>query len=171
MGPRNARWGVPNRARGRHANAAIWAFGGAPCGATKRVRGLPKWVRGRHADAATGAFGGTPNGATKRVRGVPNRARCRHANAAYGAFCGAPYGDTKPVSGVPKWMRCRQAGDEHEELSAGRLTHHVDVVVHTPIKYLVEHMKSHVRINTLMQANIALEYVCTLYSTSSISPD
>ena len=25
----------------------------------------------RHAGAATGAFGGAPNGATKRVRGVP----------------------------------------------------------------------------------------------------
>ena len=28
---------------GRHANPATRAFGGAPDGATKRVRGVPKW--------------------------------------------------------------------------------------------------------------------------------
>ena len=31
--------------RSPHANPAIGAFGGAPYGATKRVRGVPKWVR------------------------------------------------------------------------------------------------------------------------------
>ena len=46
-------------------------FGGAPYGATKRVRGVPKWGWGRHAGAAILAFGGAPYGATKRVRGVP----------------------------------------------------------------------------------------------------
>ena len=30
-------------ARGRHANPAIGAFGGAPYGATILVRGVPKW--------------------------------------------------------------------------------------------------------------------------------
>ena len=28
-----------------HANAATWAFCGAPCGAAKCVRGVPKWAR------------------------------------------------------------------------------------------------------------------------------
>ena len=56
---------------GRHARSATGAFGGAPYGATKRVRGVPKWMGGRHARFATGDFGGAPYGATKRVRGVP----------------------------------------------------------------------------------------------------
>ena len=54
-----------------HAACGAGAFGGAPCGATNRVRGVPKWGVEPHADAATGAFGGAPYGATKRVRGVP----------------------------------------------------------------------------------------------------
>ena len=29
-----------------HVNPATGAFGGAPCGATKRVRGVPKWACG-----------------------------------------------------------------------------------------------------------------------------
>ena len=33
--------------------------------------GCAERARGRHADAATGAFGGAPYGAAKRVRGVP----------------------------------------------------------------------------------------------------
>ena len=39
--------GVPKWVRWAHANAAIWAFGGAPYGATKRVRGVPKGAGGR----------------------------------------------------------------------------------------------------------------------------
>ena len=78
-------------------------FGGAPCGATKRVRGVPKWGVEPHANAATGAFGGAPYGATKRVRGVPKWGVEPHASAATGAFGGAPYGATKRVRGVPKW--------------------------------------------------------------------
>eukprot|EP00959_Pyramimonas_sp_CCMP1952_P444796 9313196-Pyramimonas_sp.AAC.1 len=35
---------------------ATGAFGGAPYGAAKRVKGVPKWVVGGHADPATGAF-------------------------------------------------------------------------------------------------------------------
>ena len=54
-----------------HADPATGAFGGAPYGATKRVRGVPECVWGRHADAATWAFGGAPYVATKRVRGAP----------------------------------------------------------------------------------------------------
>ena len=56
---------------GTHVDTATGAFGGAPYGATKRVRGAPKWAWGRHANAATGAFGGDPYGATILVRGVP----------------------------------------------------------------------------------------------------
>ena len=55
----------------RHAGPGTGAFGGAPYGATKCVRGVPRWVRWAHAKAAAGAFGGVPHGATKRVRGVP----------------------------------------------------------------------------------------------------
>ena len=54
-----------------HAGGGTGAFGGAPYGATKRVRGVPNWVCGTHAGGSTGAFGGAPYGATKRVRGVP----------------------------------------------------------------------------------------------------
>ena len=35
------------------------------------MRGVPKWVGGTHANCATEASGGAPHGATKRVRGVP----------------------------------------------------------------------------------------------------
>ena len=52
------------------ADPATGALGGAPYGATKRVRGVAKWG-GLHAGAATGAFGGAPHGATIPVRGVP----------------------------------------------------------------------------------------------------
>eukprot|EP00959_Pyramimonas_sp_CCMP1952_P187940 3929683-Pyramimonas_sp.AAC.1 len=39
-------------------------FGGAPHGATKRVRVGPKWVGETHVDPATGAAGGALYGAT-----------------------------------------------------------------------------------------------------------
>ena len=61
MGMRWAGW--------THVNAATGAFGGAPYGATNRVRGVPKWVARTHVDSATGAFGGAPYGATNRVMG------------------------------------------------------------------------------------------------------
>ena len=38
-----------------YAGPASAAFGGAPHGATKRVRGVPTWVAGAHAAAATEA--------------------------------------------------------------------------------------------------------------------
>eukprot|EP00959_Pyramimonas_sp_CCMP1952_P340347 7128851-Pyramimonas_sp.AAC.1 len=89
---------VPKSARSRHADPAAGAFGGAPHGATKRVRGVPARVQGpcrwglrwsspvghdmfegcvpvRHADVAAGAFGEAPFGAAERVSGVPNRVR------------------------------------------------------------------------------------------------
>eukprot|EP00959_Pyramimonas_sp_CCMP1952_P257912 5389921-Pyramimonas_sp.AAC.1 len=36
--------------RGTHADGGTGALGGAPYGATKRVRGVPKWVWGTHVD-------------------------------------------------------------------------------------------------------------------------
>ena len=38
-----------------------------PYGATKGVRGVPKLLRWAHANAATWAFDGAPYGVTKRV--------------------------------------------------------------------------------------------------------
>ena len=104
------------------------AFGGAPHGATKRVREVLDWVVQRHVGATIGAFGGAPYGATKRVGGVPKlMVRCgrghwglrwtspkwatklvsgvpvvvgAHADAAFGAFGGAPYGATQLLRGV-----------------------------------------------------------------------
>ena len=77
-----------------HARRATGAFGGAPYGPTKRVRGVPKWRRRSHANPATGAFGKAPYGAAKRVRGVPKWRRRRHATWAFG---GSPYGATNRV--------------------------------------------------------------------------
>ena len=54
-----------------HAGPATEAFGEAPYGATKRVRGAPKWGVELHADPASVAFGGAPYWATNRVRGAP----------------------------------------------------------------------------------------------------
>eukprot|EP00959_Pyramimonas_sp_CCMP1952_P187397 3918483-Pyramimonas_sp.AAC.1 len=71
------------------AGAATGALGGAPHGATMRVRGMPEWARWCHAGADTGALGEAPDGATKRVRGMPKVARWCHASAA-GALGGAP---------------------------------------------------------------------------------
>ena len=55
-----------------------------------------------NAPAATGALGGAPDGATKRVRGVPKRVWRTHADCATGTLSGAPYGATKRVRGEPK---------------------------------------------------------------------
>eukprot|EP00959_Pyramimonas_sp_CCMP1952_P451747 9458359-Pyramimonas_sp.AAC.1 len=59
--------------RGRQANPAIAAFGGAPYETTKRgcVCVCAKMGRGRHANPAFGACGGALYVAAKRVRGVP----------------------------------------------------------------------------------------------------
>ena len=47
--------------------------GGAPCGATKRVRGVPKrvWPRNVRVVCRSECGGACGYGATKRVRGVP----------------------------------------------------------------------------------------------------
>eukprot|EP00959_Pyramimonas_sp_CCMP1952_P086134 1801444-Pyramimonas_sp.AAC.1 len=44
-------------ARGRHANAATGAFGGAPLWGHDPREGCTEMARGSHANAATGAFG------------------------------------------------------------------------------------------------------------------
>ena len=49
---------VPKRPTGTHANTAECAFGGAPDGATHRVRGVPKQPDGAHTNTTTWAFGG-----------------------------------------------------------------------------------------------------------------
>ena len=80
-----------------HANFVSGAFGGAPHGATNRVRGVPKWVGETHVDPPTGAFGGAPHGATNDApHGIilMGMARVRHADPPTGAFGGAPYGAT-----------------------------------------------------------------------------
>ena len=55
----------------RHADAAAEAFGGAPCGATKRVKGVLEWAWGPHAVAPTETIGGAPYRAANRVKRVP----------------------------------------------------------------------------------------------------
>eukprot|EP00959_Pyramimonas_sp_CCMP1952_P160050 3347571-Pyramimonas_sp.AAC.1 len=60
--------GVTQWARVTHANADTGAFGGAPHGATKRVRGVLEWTWVTHAGGGTRAFVGASFGAKKRVR-------------------------------------------------------------------------------------------------------
>ena len=95
--------GVPKWVWGAHAGGGTGAFGGAPYGATTRVRGVLNWVCVTHAGGPVGASGGAPYGATKRVRGVPNWVCVTHAGGPIGAFGGAPCGATIRVRSVPKW--------------------------------------------------------------------
>eukprot|EP00959_Pyramimonas_sp_CCMP1952_P001485 30526-Pyramimonas_sp.AAC.1 len=74
-----------------HVDTATEDFGGAPFGATKRLRGVPTWVARTHVDTATGACG-APLGATKRMKGVPTWVARTHVDTVTGAFCGVPYG-------------------------------------------------------------------------------
>ena len=135
-----------------------WGHWWSSLGGTKRVRGLPKWRRRCHANPATGAFGGAPYGATIRVKGAlkwgwnrvrtlplgpsvelpmgprsavlgrgtacdrghwglrrsslwgrepcegcANMGRWCHADPLAGAFGGGFYGAANRVRGVPKW--------------------------------------------------------------------
>ena len=88
--------------RGRHANPATGAFGGAPCGATILVRGVPKWGGAAMRTLPLRPSVEFPLG-HKRVRDVPKNVVGKHAGPGTGAFGGAPYGATKRVRGVPKW--------------------------------------------------------------------
>ena len=63
-----------------YAGASTGALGGAPYGATKRVRGVPGCVAGTHVSAATGAFGGAPYRATKLLRGVGGGEACERGH-------------------------------------------------------------------------------------------
>ena len=69
-----------------HAVTAIWAFGGAPYGAMKRVSDVPKRDPRTHANNTTWAFSGAPCWATILVRGAPKWAARRRAGAASGGF-------------------------------------------------------------------------------------
>eukprot|EP00959_Pyramimonas_sp_CCMP1952_P139783 2925380-Pyramimonas_sp.AAC.1 len=57
-------------------NSVIIVSGRASHGTTKRVRGVPNWVVRTHERPAVWAFGGTPYGATKRVRDVRRNKYC-----------------------------------------------------------------------------------------------
>eukprot|EP00959_Pyramimonas_sp_CCMP1952_P432474 9056432-Pyramimonas_sp.AAC.1 len=66
MGPRSVCGECRNWCVGTHAGGGSEAFGGAPYGATERVRGAPTWVWRTNAGGGTGAIGGAPYEATKR---------------------------------------------------------------------------------------------------------
>ena len=85
-----------------HATPTIGAFGGAPYGATKRVRGVPKWGGAAMRTLPLGPSAELLWGHDPREE-CAEMARGRHANSATGAFGGAPYGATILVRGVPKW--------------------------------------------------------------------
>eukprot|EP00959_Pyramimonas_sp_CCMP1952_P015961 337440-Pyramimonas_sp.AAC.1 len=72
------------------------AFGGAPYGVTKRVRGVPKCVAGTHVITATGAFGAAPYGET--CGGVPKSVAGMHVITATGDIGGAPHGAAERVT-------------------------------------------------------------------------
>ena len=99
--------------RGPHAGTAIWAFGGAPYGATILVRGLLKQNSMRGRDACGHRHLGLR---WSSLRGHETREGCAllcgsdAAGGATGAFGGAPYGATKRARGVPKWMAGAHAG-------------------------------------------------------------
>eukprot|EP00959_Pyramimonas_sp_CCMP1952_P460969 9480762-Pyramimonas_sp.AAC.1 len=62
-------------ARRRHANPAIGAFGGAPYGATRLVRGVPTWACGRQREEEREEGGGGGGGGGSGRRGpmlIPN---------------------------------------------------------------------------------------------------
>eukprot|EP00959_Pyramimonas_sp_CCMP1952_P023158 486978-Pyramimonas_sp.AAC.1 len=81
-------------AQGRHANPDTGAFGGAPDGATKRVRGAQTWGNTDMPNLAL-RHSVAPPQTTIRARGVPKWRVEPHANAATGAFDGVPCGATK----------------------------------------------------------------------------
>ena len=88
--------------RGRHANFATEAFGGAPYWATKRVRGAPTWGGAVMRTLPLGLSVELPTGPDPR-EGCAEMGRGRHADPATGAFGGAPYWATNRVRGAPKW--------------------------------------------------------------------
>eukprot|EP00959_Pyramimonas_sp_CCMP1952_P320753 6712143-Pyramimonas_sp.AAC.1 len=61
--------------RGRHANPASGAFGGAPHGATTLVRGGPKWLEAATRTLPLGLSVELPLGSRNAVLGLPNQ-RC-----------------------------------------------------------------------------------------------
>ena len=74
-------------------------FGGAPYGATKRVRGVPKRGCRPRAGGNSEALGGAPYRATKRMRGVPKRGWGRVRNLPLGPSVERPMGARNAVLG------------------------------------------------------------------------
>eukprot|EP00959_Pyramimonas_sp_CCMP1952_P335099 7016814-Pyramimonas_sp.AAC.1 len=72
---------------GTYVGTATGAFGGAPNGATKRVRGVPEWVAGRMWAPPSGPSVDLP-GDTNCVRGVPKWVLGTHEGTAMRAFGG-----------------------------------------------------------------------------------
>ena len=77
--------------RGRHAGCATWTLGGAPYGATKRVRGVPQWGGHRmrvfrHWDLRWSSLWGH-----ETCEGCAKMGRVPHASSAIGTLGGAPY--------------------------------------------------------------------------------
>ena len=122
---------------GRHAGAA-GAFGEAPYGTAKRVRGVPECRAADMRAMQVGAFGGALNGAARRARGAPKwRAGVRNAGGLVGAFSGTSYWGHATCEAVPNhWSppcgRCRwgfrqsrlrghEACKGRAEMSGGRL--------------------------------------------------
>ena len=87
---------------GTHADPPPGAFGGAPYGATHRVRCVPEWARSPMRTLPLGPLVELPRGGTKRVR-VCRRGEGYHANPATWAFGADPLGATKRVRSLPKW--------------------------------------------------------------------
>ena len=88
-----------------HAGPAIGAFGGAPYGATKRVRGVPTCVARTLANCATGALRWGSLWGHETCEGCAEMGAGNHVDPATVALGGAPYGATKRVRGAPKWGR------------------------------------------------------------------
>eukprot|EP00959_Pyramimonas_sp_CCMP1952_P377852 7915029-Pyramimonas_sp.AAC.1 len=94
---------MPTWVRCCHMGAAAWAFGGAPYGATKRVRGVRADMGA--AVAASWAAGGALYGATNFCWLV-----CRDGRGAamwalpFGPSVWLPHGSTERVGGMPKWL-------------------------------------------------------------------
>ena len=96
--------------RRAHAGPATGAFGVAPHGSTKLVRGVPKWVWGAHAGGGTWAFGGAPHGATKRGRCVPKFVVGRRASPASSPRKGGSRGGSFPQTLLKEVAPCGRGG-------------------------------------------------------------
>eukprot|EP00959_Pyramimonas_sp_CCMP1952_P295997 6191774-Pyramimonas_sp.AAC.1 len=79
-------------ARGRQANPATAAFGGASFGATILVRGVPNWLEAAMQSLPLGSSVDTPLGATVLAMGVSHWSEAAMRTLPLRAFGGAPLG-------------------------------------------------------------------------------